>query len=42
MHGQQNIKKKSIIKVHATSFLNSTFPCWPDDGLVTAETCSQI
>ena len=23
-------------------YLNNTIPCWPDVGLVTAETCSQM
>ena len=40
--GQQGIV---LVKVHSSAnecTLINTIPCWPDDGRVTAETCSRM
>jgi len=42
--GQEGIV---LIKVHSLENANectliNTIPCWPDDGRVTVETCSQM
>jgi len=47
-HHTFQLKQRAVIWLHPkeskTSHLQLQFiiPCWPDDGLVTAETCGQV